>query len=82
MKDTFNMSVSPVFSKDGKNYAFVTFDDGVRSAEGKIPECTILSSKGFSKEEITQLEDYMRKELTNLKKMASSVNVWSALMKD
>ena len=82
MKDAVNMSVSPVFCKDGKNYAFVTFDDGVHSAEGKIPECTILSSKGFSEKEVTQLEDYMRRELTNLKKMASSVNVWSALMKD
>ena len=82
MKDAFNMSVSPVFSKDGKNYAFVTFDDGVRNAEGKIPECTILSSKGFSEKEITQLEDYMRREFTNLKKMASSVSVWRGLMKD
>ncbi len=82
MKDAFDMSVSPVFSKDGRQYAFVTFDDGVRSAEGRIPECRIMSSNGFSQEEVTQLEDYMRRELTHLKKMASGVNVLSAFMKD
>lgn len=78
MGESMNMSVSQVFSKEGKQFAFVSFADGNRTAEGKIPDCVITSHNGFSEEEITQLENYMRRELTNLKKMAASVDVMSA----
>ena len=80
MGESLNMSVSQVFSRDGKQYAFVSFTDGNRTAEGKIPECVITSHSGFSAEELTQLEDYMRRELTSLKRMASSVDVMSAFL--
>lgn len=80
MKDTVNMSVSPVFGKDGKKCAYVSFEEGARFAEGRIPDCVITSNKGFSQEEVNQLEDYMRRELKNLKKMASGVNVMRAFM--
>ena len=80
MKDTVNMSVAPVLAKDGKKCAYVSFEEGERCAEGKIPDCVILSNKGFSKEEVSQLEDYMRRELKNLKKMAAGVNVMRAFM--
>lgn len=76
-----NMSVSPVCVKDGKQYAFVIFTSGEKQAEGKIPECVLVSNKGFSEEEAALLETYMKRELTNLKKMASSVNVLGAFMK-
>jgi len=76
------MSVTQVFNKDGNKYAFVSFEDETRRAEGKIPDCSIMSSSGFSKEEVSQLEDYMKRELPNLKKMASKVNVLDAFMKD
>lgn len=82
MSRELNMSVSQVLEKEGKKCAFVYFDDGTRNAEGRIPDCVIISSQGFSEEEIAQLENYMRKELPNLKKMASGVNVMSAFMKD
>ena len=74
------MSVSPVCVKDGAKYAYVSFTDGIRSAEGKIPECIIIRNDGFSAEEITQLEDYMRRERTNLKKMAAGINVMSSFL--
>lgn len=75
------MSVSPVCVKDGKQYAFVSFQMGDKMAEGKIPECKIVSNKGFSSEEVNNLQLYMKRELTSLKKMASSVNVLGAFMK-
>ncbi|MBQ9123370.1 MAG: hypothetical protein IJY10_07770 [Lachnospiraceae bacterium] len=75
------MSVSPVCVKDGKQYAFVTFVLGEKMAEGRIPECQMISNKGFSSEEVEKLERYMKRELTSLKKMASSVNVLGAFMK-
>lgn len=81
MKDTVNMSVSQVFTKNGEKYAFVSFTDGTKNAEGRIPECKITSNNGFAQEEVKQLEDYMGRELTSLKKMAAGVNVMRAFMK-
>lgn len=80
MKDSVNMSVSQVFSKNGERYAFVTFTDGVRNAEGRIPACKIISSSGFDGEEVRQLEDYMVRELAQLKRMAAGVNVMRSFM--
>lgn len=81
MNDELNMSVSPICVKDGNRYAFVTFSDGNRLAEGKIPDCKIISNKGFSEAEIGQLEEYMQKELPKLKQMAAGINVLDAFMK-
>lgn len=82
MNNEMNMLVSPVCAKDGKQYAFVSFSDEKRSAEGKIPDCKIVSSYGFTEEEVEQLEDYMRRELTQLKKMASGIRLLDAFMKE
>lgn len=81
MNNELKMSVSPICVKDGNRYAFVTFADGTRSAEGKIPDCIIISNKGFSEEEIGKLEEYMKKELPKLKQMAAGINVLGAFMK-
>ena len=81
MQDELNMSVSPICVKDGKRYAFVNFTDGNRFAEGKIPDCKIISNKGFSKEEVGKLEEYMNKELPRLRQMAAGINVLGAFMK-
>ena len=81
--DELNMSVSPICrGEDGKQYAYVSFTDKKRSAEGKIPECKITSNKGFEEGEVLQLEIYMKQQLDQLKKMAASVNVATAFMKD
>ena len=82
MRDSIKMSVSPVVCREGKKYAFVSFEDGERSAEGKIPDCVIISNSGFSKEETLQLELYMKAELKSLKKMAAGTNVMKAFMKN
>lgn len=81
MNDELNMSVSPICIKDGNRYAFVTFTDGKRQAEGKIPDCKIISNKGFSETEEKKLEEYMKKELPKLKQMAAGINVLGAFMK-
>lgn len=81
MNDELNMSVSPICVKDGNRYAFVTFTDGKRQAEGKIPDCKIISNKGFSETEEKKLEEYMKKELPKLKQMAAGINVLGAFMK-
>lgn len=81
MNNEVNMSVSPICVKDGKKFAFVSFVDGERIAEGKIPDCKIISNKGFSQEEVEQLEIYMMCELQELKRMAAGVRLWDAFMK-
>lgn len=81
MAQELNMSVSPVCVKDGEKYAFVTFSDGERVAEGRIPDCKIISNKGFSKDEAAQLEVYMERELPTLKKMAAGIKLLDAFMK-
>lgn len=81
MAQELNMSVSPICVKDGEKYAFVTFSDGERVAEGRIPDCKIISNKGFSVDEATQLEAYMERELPALKKMAAGIKLFDAFMK-
>ena len=49
-------------------------------AEGKIPDCKIISNKGFTEEEALQLEEYMGMELMRLKNMAASVRVMDAFL--
>ncbi|MBQ2745319.1 MAG: hypothetical protein IJF37_06910 [Lachnospiraceae bacterium] len=78
--DELNMTVSAVCMKDGEKYAFVSFSDGQRMAEGRIPDCTIISNKGFTQEEVEMLEIYMRSELRQLKKMAAGVRLIDAFM--
>ena len=53
MNGKMNMSISQIFQKDGKPTAFVLFSEG--SAEGKIPDSTIISNDGFSEKEVKAL---------------------------
>ena len=81
-KGELSMSVSAICHTDeGEKYAFVSFTDGVRTAEGRIPECNIISNNGFAAIEITELEKYMKENLATLKKMASKINIFDAFMK-
>lgn len=74
------MTVSAVCEKNDRKIAYVTFSDGVKTAEGIIPECTMEKNDGFTDDEVEQLIAYMRSELPRLKKMASQINVMSAFM--
>lgn len=82
MDDELKMSVSPICTKNGSKYAFVAFTDGVRTAEGRIPDCIIIQNEGFNEEEVSQLENYMRQELPQLKKMAAGINVMKNFLDD
>lgn len=77
-----SMSVSAIcHTDDDEKYAFVTFSDGIRNAEGKIPDCKIISNSGFAAIEVTELERYMTDNLSQLKKMAAGINIFDAFMK-
>ncbi len=82
MDNELSVSVSPICEKDGKKYAFVSFVDGSKTAEGKIPECKIVTNNGFAPDDIKVLELYMQNDLARLKRMAAGVNVLDAFLKD
>ncbi|MCR5054656.1 MAG: hypothetical protein K6A69_07430 [Lachnospiraceae bacterium] len=81
MEENVNMSVSPICEKDGKKYAYVTFEQDGKKAEGQIPDCKIEKYEGFTEDEVKLLELYMKTELKTLKKTAASVNVFDAFLK-
>lgn len=81
MSHEMNLSVSPICEKAGRKCAYVSFTDGERIADGIIPDCKIISSKGFSAEEVIQLEDYMQNELAKLKRMAAGIRLFDVLTK-
>lgn len=66
--------VSAVNSKDGKTFACLRFEEGNAYAEGIIPDCKIEKTSGFSSEEINMLENYMKENLSDLKKQAAKIN--------
>lgn len=82
MERELKMTVSPICSKDGEKYAFVLFAEGDKQAEGKIPDCVILSSQGFSDDEVQKLESYMKRELRKLKEMAAGIHVLDSFFKE
>jgi hypothetical protein len=77
------MTVSPICTdKTGKKkYAYVTFTDGEKYAETRIPDCEITKNDGFSDEEIAGLMFYIKTNLPELKKIAAKNNVFEALKK-
>ena len=75
------MQVSSICQKDGKKFAYVTFSDGKRFAEGEIPACTIVRTDGFTPKEVAGLELYLRQNLDMLKSMAAAINPIKAMMK-
>ena len=80
MDDNIDISVSGLFEKDDRKIAYVSFSSGGKTAEGTIPECEITRNNGFSDSEKEQLEEYMRANVIELRKMASGINVMDAFM--
>ncbi|MCR4695096.1 MAG: hypothetical protein K5773_07255 [Pseudobutyrivibrio sp.] len=74
-----NMLVSSIcHNENGDKYAFITFSDDIRTAEGKIPDCKIIKNQGFAEIEVASLEKYMQENLQELKKMAAKIDIFTA----
>ncbi len=78
--DEVRLDISGVSEKDGKKRAYVRFSRGKDYAEGYIPDCVFTKVQGFSEEEAEQLADYLKANLTELKKRAAAVNPLNAIM--
>ncbi len=74
--------VSGVTKKDGRNIAYVRFEDGEKSAEATIPNCEFIANDGFDDKQIERLRGYLKDNMKEIQDAAKGVNPVSALMKD
>lgn len=75
------MTISGISEKNGEKLAYVCFEEGKRSAEGIIPDCKINKNNGFTEEEVKMLEEYLIANLADLKKQATQISPFRAMMK-
>ena len=78
--DEMRLDISGVVEKNGKKIAHICFSRGNDIAEGYIPDCVLTRVEGFTDEEASQLVDYLRANLTDLKKRAAGINPLNAFM--
>ena len=78
--DEMRLDISGVVEKDGKKIARICFTRGDDIAEGYIPDCILTKVEGFTEDEASQLVDYLRANLTDLKKRAAQINPLNAFM--
>ena len=78
--DEVTLNLSGVVEKDGQKIAYVRFSRGDDFAEGYIPDCIFTKVQGFTDDEVSMLTDYLRANLTELKKRAAGINPLTAIM--
>ncbi len=78
--DEVTLNLSGVVEKDGQKIAYVRFSRGDDFAEGYIPDCIFAKVQGFTDDEVSMLTDYLRANLTELKKRAAGINPLTAIM--
>jgi len=74
MNSEIKMSVSSMTRKGDKKAVYVLFTDGDNSAEFSLPGSSLLSNRGFTKEEIQQLKEYIDNEQDYLFGLAKGIN--------
>ena len=78
--DEVTLNLSGVVEKDGQKIAYVRFSRGDDFAEGYIPDCIFTKVQGFADDEVSMLTDYLKANLTELKKRAAGINPLTAIM--
>lgn len=74
MNSSINMSVSTMTRSKDKKAVYVLFTDEHKMAEYELPKLTLLSNKGFSEEEISQLTDYVKNQTDYIMGIGKEVN--------
>ena len=82
MSQELKMTISGFVPKDGRKHIYVVFEDGLRRAEGAVPDCVIEKNNGFSEDEVAMLEMYMKQNLDMIREHAKLINPIKAFMKD
>ena len=74
------LTYSAVVTADGEPMVSVCFERGSDIAEGKLPDCRILHSTGFSDEEVSALEEYLKGNKDDLMAAARKISGIKHLM--
>ena len=78
--DEVKLDITGVVEKDGKKVSHIRFSRGTDYAEGYIPDCVFTRVQGFTDEEVDQLADYLKANLTDLKKRAAAISPLNAFL--
>lgn len=73
-KESMNVLVSGVLHRESRTFVRVSFLRGKDWAEGIVPDGVIEKSEGFTKEEIENLEVYLRNDKDEIIRQAKGVN--------
>ncbi len=80
MNSEIRMSVSGLTRTKDSKAVYVMFQDGDKNAEIAMPECKLVSNKGFSDEEISQLMEYATNEQDSIFELAKGINPMKAFL--
>lgn len=72
-KEEVKLTYSCVLAKGKEKVVRIKFERGEDFAEGVIPEGVIEKQKGFSKEEVEQLEAYLRQNRKDIIEKAKGI---------
>lgn len=75
------MICSGILRKNGEKIIYVRFERGTDFAEGSLPAAKITTQKGFSSDEVEQMEAYMLENRFEIIEQAKSVNLMKNFMK-
>ena len=75
-----NMLVSGLVGSGDHKRICVYFSDKEKYAEGSIPDCRITSSKGFNKDELAEIEEYLKDNRDHIIEEAKKVNPMKSFM--
>ena len=75
-----NMLVSGLVGSGEHKRICVYFSDKDKYAEGSIPDYRITSSKGFNKEELAEIEEYLKENRDHIIEEAKKVNPMKSFM--
>lgn len=67
------MKYSCILNHKNEKIVKVRFEEKDTFAEGSVPDCKISRQKGFSLEEIKQLEQYLARNKTEILKEAKKI---------
>ena len=72
--EEMHVTCSGILRKGGEKIIYVRFERGRDFAEGSIPAAKITSQRGFSPEEIRQMEGYLSENKFEIIEQAKTVN--------
>lgn len=76
------MLISGFFTKDGRKMMRISFTRGKDFAEGLLPDGIIDRSEGFTEEEISKLEKFIRTNSQEIMAQAKEINPIRSWLKE